>query len=139
MIRPNEIRFESSTPLYYNVSRDQLNPFIPTSLPAEQINYGQGEGQIQIEDCVWGIYFDGENAYRVQFEEGVLSPKDFVRQLESIQLAAESYFHVSLKLQICGCNCVFLVVTRRWLAAVLEPYPLRAVFQAAAGADSTSG
>ncbi|MDA7527788.1 hypothetical protein N8590_02255 [bacterium] len=105
MVHSNAIRFVSPTPLNFDALPHSLSPFIPTSVSAKQLNYGQGEGQIQVEDCVWGIYvdFDREHAYKIQFEEGTLSLPQFIRHIELIKDAAESFFKVSFKVEIIGC------------------------------------
>ena len=103
MIRSNEILFESSSPVEDDVAQHQLQPFIPNSVLSRQVNFGQGEGQILVEDCIWGIYEHGNHGYRIQFEEGVLTPSDFIRHLELIQLSAESFFNVKFQVRIAGC------------------------------------
>jgi inosine-uridine nucleoside N-ribohydrolase len=36
------------------------------------VNYGQGEGQVEIEGIVFGFYFGEDNKYYFTFEEGVI-------------------------------------------------------------------
>lgn len=47
---------------------DDLANIIPKSCDGKVVNYGQGEGQIEIEDSIWGIYYNGENCYHLQYE-----------------------------------------------------------------------
>ena len=45
---------------------------------------GQGEGQIEIEGTVWGLYVNSENYYYFAFEEGFIDWKRFTSLVESI-------------------------------------------------------
>jgi len=51
-----------------------LNELIPEGFEGEAINYGQGEGQIRIENSEWGFYVGDRPGmgYSVVFEEGTL-------------------------------------------------------------------
>lgn len=83
---------------------DQLVPFIPRDREARQLNHGQGEGQIQVQRTVWGVYVDPvTRGYRLQFEEGHLTPEQFSSILESIRVAAEDYFRQPIAVSISGC------------------------------------
>ena len=43
--------------LYEESQRRELECFIPDGIEWHQINYGQGEGQVEIEGCEWGFYY----------------------------------------------------------------------------------
>lgn len=45
---------------------------IPFGLSGKPLNYGQGEGQVEIEGTVWGFYIMPKNGYYMAFEEGVV-------------------------------------------------------------------
>lgn len=53
-------------------SIEDLAKLIPSALDGKPLNYGQGEGQIEIDSTVWGVYCDENDTYILQFEEGVL-------------------------------------------------------------------
>ena len=60
----NKIEFDSLT---------DLAKLIPSSLNGKAINYGQGEGQVEIEGTIWGIYYtDKKYQFCLQYEEGVI-------------------------------------------------------------------
>lgn len=54
----------------------ELNKFsdlarvIPTGCTGEPLNFGQGEGQVKIENTVWGFYAHSKERYYMQYEEG---------------------------------------------------------------------
>ena len=37
----------------------ELAGYIPAEIPWKQLNYGQGEGQVEIDHCEWGFYQTG--------------------------------------------------------------------------------
>lgn len=99
----NEVVLTAQTPLDYDVAAEQLRPFLPASLDSEQIHYGQGEGQLRIEQCVWGVYLGpGERSYTIRFEEGQLTPQDLAAHVSAIRDAAESFFGVPISATISG-------------------------------------
>ena len=61
-----------------------LERVIPVSRAGKALNYGQGEGQIQIENTIWGFYITDHKNYRIQFEEGYLSWEQFQLYCEEI-------------------------------------------------------
>ncbi len=102
-IEPNVIRLIGAEPLDYNHNRDELQPFVPTSLDAAQLNYGQAEGQFRIEDTMWGVYeAESSNEMRLQFEEGTMDPSRFIAHLEAIRFAAEQFFDFPVRIEIEG-------------------------------------
>ena len=49
----------------------ELEHFIPKGVTWRQLNYGQGEGQVEIDGCEWGFYFADElGTVRVALHEG---------------------------------------------------------------------
>ena len=56
-------------------SLNDIGKLVPRSLNGKALNYGQGEGQFQIEDTVWGIYCTGpvDSPYFLQYEEGLVT------------------------------------------------------------------
>lgn len=62
-------------------SEDDLGKIIPRGFKGRVLNYGQGEGQIEIADLVWGVYVGPVAEYQLVLEEGAceLGPlKDMV-------------------------------------------------------------
>ena len=49
-----------------------LNDFVPAGFEGKAVNYGQGEGQIRIENSKWGFYVGDDSEYYFAFEEGTL-------------------------------------------------------------------
>ncbi|MDQ8205741.1 hypothetical protein [Pelagicoccus sp. SDUM812003] len=56
---------------------EDLEAIIPTGRKGKALNYGQGEGQVQIDDSVWGVYVGRSKEYFIQYEEGSLSKVAF--------------------------------------------------------------
>ena len=54
-------------------SKEDLNKVIPDQLKGKALNYDQGEGQVEIENTVWGFYVNDNNEYYMTYEEGVIS------------------------------------------------------------------
>ncbi len=59
------------------LSLKDLEKIIPENRKGKALNYGQGEGQVQIDETVWGIYFGRKEQYFIQYEEGSISPSRF--------------------------------------------------------------
>jgi len=66
------------------LSLADLERIIPLERSGKALNYGQGEGQIQIENTIWGFYITDHKNYRIQFEEGKLSWEQFNLYYEEI-------------------------------------------------------
>ena len=59
------------------LSLQDLEQIIPKNRKGKALNYGQGEGQVQIDETVWGIYYGRKKRYYIQYEEGSISPAGF--------------------------------------------------------------
>jgi hypothetical protein len=55
----------------FKASHD-LSLVIPKKMKGKVINYGQGEGQVEIEGIVFGFYVGDDKKYYFSFEEGVM-------------------------------------------------------------------
>ena len=55
------------------LSKNDLGRLIPKTLKGKVINYGQGEGQIEIENTVWGFYVNKNEEYQLVYEKGLES------------------------------------------------------------------
>ncbi len=81
----------------------QLRPFVPDGPDCEQINFGQGEGQIRIGEAIWGIYlWDGCDIYELVLEEGELGLEDFARDLKRIRDAVSRFFRITASITVKG-------------------------------------
>ena len=52
--------------------KEDLAKAIPIGFQGKPINYGQGEGQVEIDGTVWGFYLNSDGSYYMVFEEGVV-------------------------------------------------------------------
>lgn len=66
-------------------SLHDLAKIIPASLRGKALNFGQGEGQVEIEGTIWGMYCGGRENYLLQYEEGLISWEEFEPILKAIQ------------------------------------------------------
>ena len=82
--------------------KDELLRVIPYKMNGKVLNYGQGEGQIEIEGVVFGFYLNNENIYYMQFEEGVIDWIDLVKLIDAIILKIEKEFNSNIKLMAEG-------------------------------------
>lgn len=83
-------------------SKEDLALFIPDHLDGKVLNYGQGEGQIEIEGTVWGLYVNNENFYYFTLEEGFISWDKFTALVDSILVKVNSEFGVNFSLAVEG-------------------------------------
>jgi hypothetical protein len=52
--------------------KNDLAKAIPFGSQGKPLNYGQGEGQVEIDGTVWGLYVNSEGGYYMAFEEGIV-------------------------------------------------------------------
>jgi len=64
------IRFDQTVDFQISSASD-IERLIPTSIEGVVLNYGQGEGQFQLGETVWGIYTADDGSYHMQYEEGI--------------------------------------------------------------------
>jgi hypothetical protein len=60
---------------------EALSIFIPSKRLGKPLNLAQCEGQFQIDQTIWGLYFNDDGNYFIQYEEGSLEPLDFTKLL----------------------------------------------------------
>jgi hypothetical protein len=66
----------------------QLAGYIPAGVKWKLLNYGQGEGQVEIDGCEWGFYqADDPNSLAVHLHIGKLPA---VKAIEFVQQVAEA-------------------------------------------------
>lgn len=83
-------------------SLEDLASIIPQGCYGNAVNYGQDEGQIQIEDTIWGIYYNGDNTYHLQYEEGLISWPVLNKLADSIMKQICSVFGDHLNFSVRG-------------------------------------
>jgi hypothetical protein len=49
------------------------------------LNYGQGEGQVEIEGCEWGFYFDSNQSIGVYLHSGEIELSKVVEFVEKVK------------------------------------------------------
>lgn len=70
--------------LGYPPSPNQLSIFFPVDYSCKQINYGQGEGQVLIEDCEWGFYYNDEGNLSVVLHDGELTELEAIAVIKAV-------------------------------------------------------
>jgi len=65
-------------------NKEDLNKVIPEKLNGKVLNYGQGEGQVEIENTVWGFYVNKDGDYYMAYEEGVVGLKELTNIIGAI-------------------------------------------------------
>jgi len=88
--------------LAYPPSPNELSLFFPDDYSCEQINYGQGEGQVLIEDCEWGFYFNDEGNLSIVLHDGELTESEAIAVVKSICQKLSS--DTSLNWKIVNCR-----------------------------------
>lgn len=83
-------------------SKEDLALFLPDHLEGRVLNYGQGEGQIEIEGTVWGLYVNSDNNYYFTFEEGFINWERFTYLVESILVTVNQEFDGRFSLAVEG-------------------------------------
>lgn len=79
------------------LSLKELEELIPKNRKGKAINQGQGEGQFQIDETVWGVYVGREKVYFLQYEEGSLGVPEFHELLQDIVDHLSNRFTEKLK------------------------------------------
>jgi hypothetical protein len=51
-------------------SGQELAGFIPAGRTWRQLNYGQGEGQVEVDGCEWGFYYAGPGILMIVLHRG---------------------------------------------------------------------
>ena len=79
-----------------------LEKAIPEELSGHALNYGQGEGQVEIASTVWGFYFYSNKYYYMQLEEGKEVAELVFELAESISNALSKAFSTPIRLIAVG-------------------------------------
>jgi len=83
-------------------SREELAKAIPPEMLGKVLNYGQGEGQVEIESTVWGFYVNSSGIYYMAFEEGVIEWAQLDKVANAIVSILNQRFGVTIKLLVEG-------------------------------------
>ena len=83
-------------------SREDLEKAIPEGMSGHVLNFGQGEGQVEIESTVWGFYVNSEGFYYMDFEEGLIEFRKFEQLVGAITNALSLRFGVPLNVLVEG-------------------------------------
>lgn len=78
----------------------ELACYIPEGLQWRQLNYGQSEGQVEIDGREWGFYWEGPNEMVVVLHSGEMeadAATNFVRRVAEKVCATEEGFRIYLK------------------------------------------
>ena len=54
----------------------ELEGYIPADTVWKQLNYGQGEGQVEIGGCEWGFYQTGDGDLAIYLHTGECSARE---------------------------------------------------------------
>ena len=81
---------------------EDLSKVIPDNCSGKPLNYGQCEGQVEINEAVWGFYVDASGMYHMAFEEGRLDWQALNTLVESIVSSIEQSFGVVIELIVVG-------------------------------------
>ena len=70
-------------------NRRELGCFVPAGYEWKQLNYGQGEGQVEIAGCEWGFYIYSASALSVYLHVGRV---DMAYAVDFIEAVARKIF-----------------------------------------------
>ena len=83
-------------------NKEDLNKVIPDKLNGKALNYGQGEGQVEIENTVWGFYVNEDDDYYMAYEEGVVSFKELINIIDAIVIKINKEFKIKTSIMAEG-------------------------------------
>jgi hypothetical protein len=97
------VKFDTSEPLRIRLGPQgsELSCYVPSGVPWKQINYGQSEGQVEIDGREWGFYWQGPREFAVILHDGEI---DVSEALQFVRAVAEkvSSGQVSFKILLAG-------------------------------------
>ncbi|PKL74636.1 MAG: hypothetical protein CVV27_19480 [Candidatus Melainabacteria bacterium HGW-Melainabacteria-1] len=83
-------------------SLKDLERLIPANRQGLALNYGQGEGQFQIENTVWGIYLTSDQKYSLLYQEGSMEWEAFCALCSDMIQHIKTEFNQALKFTVEG-------------------------------------
>lgn len=97
------IKFDSGKSLDIRLGPQgsELSCYVPSGVSWKQINYGQSEGQVEIEGREWGFYWQGPREFAVILHDGEI---DAAKALTFVRAIAEklSNGQISFKIVLAG-------------------------------------
>ena len=83
-------------------NKDDLSKVIPFGLSGNTLNYGQGEGQVDIDGTVWGFYINSQGSYYMVLEEGVMEWSQMENLVSKIVGTINQRFGITAKVLVEG-------------------------------------
>ncbi|MES2673805.1 MAG: hypothetical protein V4660_06165 [Pseudomonadota bacterium] len=83
-------------------SLTDLEKAIPEKFSGRALNYGQGEGQVEIANTIWGFYYYSSKYYYMQLEEGQEVAELIFELAESISNTLSKNFSTPIRLIAVG-------------------------------------
>ncbi len=62
----------------------ELSCYVPAGVSWKQINYGQSEGQVEIEGREWGFYWQGPGDFAVVLHDGEIDATEAVKFVRAV-------------------------------------------------------
>ena len=81
---------------------EDLSRVIPDNCTGKPVNFGQGEGQVEINETIWGFYANKNGTYCMTLEEGTLDWHSFTILVESIVSKINQSFGVKIQIEAEG-------------------------------------
>ena len=81
---------------------EDLDALLPDGYSGKALNYGQGEGQIEISGSVWGFYVNLDSCYVLQYEEGDILVSSFVEILSALEARIKDVYGDGIQVKIQG-------------------------------------
>jgi len=95
------LHLQGSEPVEFSCKEDLLKA-VPEGSTGKPLNYGQGEGQVEIDETVWGFYINENDEYLMQFEEGKLDWRSLNNLVELLVARINDSFGVDIKIEVEG-------------------------------------
>jgi len=70
--------------LIYGEQGNELSCFLPDDVKWEQVNYGQGEGQVMIDSCEWGFYYVDDDTISIVLHSGNMPLSDASKFIKNV-------------------------------------------------------
>jgi hypothetical protein len=63
---------------------EELSCYIPADVRWQQLNYGQWEGQVEIDGCEWGFYWTDSKTFEVILHAGGVKLNDAIQFVRKV-------------------------------------------------------
>ena len=98
---PMELYLRGTDKIRFSCDEDLLK-VIPDGSKGRALNFGQGEGQVEIDGTQWGFYIDQTGLYHMAFECGNLDWRTLNNLVEGIISAINKSFDVNVHVEVKG-------------------------------------